>query len=148
MQRVFGRSRRPAVALDAVWARVAAPTARRAGSPPARPPPLCARSPPPLPRSPLSWLAPSPPLRDPLPCLSPPSQSLVATEDFTHILRVLNTNVDGKQRIAYALTAIKGIGRRYANICCKKAEVDLNLRYVATGSRGAVVGARRVRNLR
>ncbi|KAL6767774.1 40S ribosomal protein S18 [Auxenochlorella protothecoides] len=54
--------------------------------------------------------------------------SLLATEDFTHILRVLNTNVDGKQKIQYALTAIRGIGRRYSNICCKKAEVDLTRR--------------------
>jgi small subunit ribosomal protein S18e len=41
---------------------------------------------------------------------------------------VLNTNVDGKQKIMYALTAIRGIGRRFSNICCKKAEVDLNKR--------------------
>ncbi len=55
---------------------------------------------------------------------------MLATEDFTHILRVLNTNVDGKQKIQYALTAIRGIGRRYSNICCKKAEVDLTRRCV------------------
>lgn len=55
-------------------------------------------------------------------------QSLVGTDNFTHILRVLNTNVDGKQKIMYALTAIRGIGRRFSNICCKKAEVDLNKR--------------------
>ncbi|KAJ6954015.1 hypothetical protein NC652_005674 [Populus alba x Populus x berolinensis] len=34
--------------------------------------------------------------------------SLVANEDFQHILRVLNTNVDGKQKIMFALTSIKG----------------------------------------
>ena len=56
------------------------------------------------------------------------SQSLVGTDAFTHILRVLNTNVDGKEKIMYALTAIKGIGRRFSNICCKKAEVELNKR--------------------
>ncbi|ORZ30043.1 ribosomal protein S13p/S18e, partial [Catenaria anguillulae PL171] len=28
----------------------------------------------------------------------------------------------------YALTAIKGVGRRYANLVCKKAEVDTNKR--------------------
>lgn len=28
----------------------------------------------------------------------------------------------------YALTSIKGIGRRYANICCKKADVDMTKR--------------------
>jgi hypothetical protein len=32
----------------------------------------------------------------------------------------------------YALTQIKGVGRRYANILCKKADVDLNKRYIAT----------------
>ncbi|KAJ8450125.1 hypothetical protein Cgig2_033319 [Carnegiea gigantea] len=54
--------------------------------------------------------------------------SLVANEDFQHILRVLNTNVDGKQKIMFAMTSIKGIGRRYANICCKKADIDMNKR--------------------
>ncbi|GAY39738.1 hypothetical protein CUMW_046720 [Citrus unshiu] len=55
-------------------------------------------------------------------------KSLVANEDFQHILRVLNTNVDGKQKIMFALTSIKGIGRRLANIVCKKADVDMNKR--------------------
>ncbi|CAL9104039.1 unnamed protein product [Musa textilis] len=56
------------------------------------------------------------------------SYSLVANEDFQHILRVLNTNVDGKQKIMFALTSIKGVGRRFANIVCKKADVDMNKR--------------------
>ncbi len=30
----------------------------------------------------------------------------------------------------YALTKIKGVGRRYSNLVCKKADVDLNKRYV------------------
>ncbi|KAA3485121.1 40S ribosomal protein S18 [Gossypium australe] len=59
---------------------------------------------------------------------SPVKMSLVANEDFQHILRVLNTNVDGKQKIMFALTSIKGIGRRFANIVCKKADVDMNKR--------------------
>lgn len=42
---------------------------------------------------------------------------------------MLNTNVDGKQKIMFALTSIKGIGRRFANIVCKKADVDMNKRY-------------------
>lgn len=29
----------------------------------------------------------------------------------------------------FALTEIKGVGRRYANVVCKKADVDLNKRY-------------------
>jgi len=56
-------------------------------------------------------------------------QALVANEEFQHILRVLNTNVDGKQKIMFALTSIKGIGRRFANMVCKKADVDMNKRY-------------------
>ncbi|KAF2325200.1 hypothetical protein GH714_025148 [Hevea brasiliensis] len=54
--------------------------------------------------------------------------SLVTNEDFQHILRVLNTNVDGKQKIMFALTSIKGISRRFANIVCKKADVYMNKR--------------------
>ncbi|KAI7982200.1 40S ribosomal protein S18 [Camellia lanceoleosa] len=54
--------------------------------------------------------------------------SLVANEEFQHILRVQNTNVDGKQKIMFAMTSIKGIGRRFANIVCKKADVDMNKR--------------------
>merc|ERR1712179_342857 len=39
-----------------------------------------------------------------------------------------NTNIDGKRNIMFALTAIKGIGRRYANIVLKKANIDLTKR--------------------
>lgn len=56
------------------------------------------------------------------------SQALVIPEKFQHILRVLNTNIDGKQKIMFALTSIKGVGRRYANLVCKKADVDMNKR--------------------
>lgn len=59
-----------------------------------------------------------------------PTQSLMAEDSFQHILRVLNTNVDGKQKIMYALTSIKGLGRRFANLACKKAEIDMRKRYV------------------
>ena len=48
--------------------------------------------------------------------------------NFQHILRVLNTNLDGKVKVMFALTSIKGVGRRFSNIACKKAEVDLNKR--------------------
>jgi len=43
-------------------------------------------------------------------------------------VRLLNTNVEGKQKVMYALTKIKGVGRRYSNLVCKKADVDLNKR--------------------
>ena len=48
-----------------------------------------------------------------------------------HILRLLNTNVKGGGKIMFALTEIKGVGRRYANLVCKKADVDLNKRFVS-----------------
>ena len=44
---------------------------------------------------------------------------------------MLNTNIDGKQKVVYALTSIKGIGRRFATAVCKKAEVDIRKRYFA-----------------
>jgi len=47
---------------------------------------------------------------------------------FQHILRLLNTNVEGKTKVMFALTAIKGVGRRYSNLVCKKADVDLRKR--------------------
>ncbi|KKA20168.1 Ribosomal protein S13p/S18e [Rasamsonia emersonii CBS 393.64] len=60
--------------------------------------------------------------------------SLVSGEksNFQYILRLLNTNVDGKQKIMYALTRIKGVGRRYSNLVCKKADVDLTKRCVGS----------------
>lgn len=55
-------------------------------------------------------------------------QSLVIPEKFQHILRILSTNIDGKRKVMFAMTAIKGIGRRFSNIVLKKADVDLNKR--------------------
>ena len=50
------------------------------------------------------------------------------TENFQHIIRVANTNVDGRVKIMYAITKIRGIGRRMASLILKKAEIDLNMR--------------------
>ncbi|VTJ71950.1 Hypothetical predicted protein [Marmota monax] len=62
-------------------------------------------------------------------CISPISfQSLVIPEKFQHILRVLNTNIDGRRKIAFAITAIKGVGRRYAHVVLRKADIDLTKR--------------------
>ena len=35
---------------------------------------------------------------------------------FQHILRILNTNIDGRKKVMFAVTSIKGVGRRFANI--------------------------------
>ncbi|KAL5274753.1 RpS18 family protein [Megaselia abdita] len=54
--------------------------------------------------------------------------SLVIPEKFQHILRVMNTNIDGKRKAPVAMTAIKGVGRRYSTIVLKKADVDCTKR--------------------
>ena len=51
--------------------------------------------------------------------------ALVSADKFQHILRVQNTNIDGQRNIQFAMTAIKGIGRRFSNIICKKADIDI-----------------------
>ncbi|KAF9622641.1 hypothetical protein IFM89_032540 [Coptis chinensis] len=43
-------------------------------------------------------------------------------EDFQHNLRVLNTNVDGKKKILFALTSLSKV----LVVVCKKADVDMN----------------------
>eukprot|EP00010_Vexillifera_abyssalis_P005313 CAMPEP_0201560392 /NCGR_PEP_ID=MMETSP0173_2-20130828/78245_1 /ASSEMBLY_ACC=CAM_ASM_000268 /TAXON_ID=218659 /ORGANISM="Vexillifera sp., Strain DIVA3 564/2" /LENGTH=155 /DNA_ID=CAMNT_0047974839 /DNA_START=499 /DNA_END=966 /DNA_ORIENTATION=+ len=55
--------------------------------------------------------------------------ALVFPEDeFSHMRRILNTNIDGSKKVVYALTAIRGVGRRFSCIVCKKAGVDLSKR--------------------
>ena len=49
-------------------------------------------------------------------------------DEFKHILRILNTNVDGKRTVSYALRKIKGVGRRFAYLICKILKVSSNLR--------------------
>jgi small subunit ribosomal protein S18e len=44
---------------------------------------------------------------------------LEKADQFRHIIRILNTNVEGKQRLAYGVRSIKGIGRRFAIQICK-----------------------------
>merc|ERR1711924_325835 len=40
----------------------------------------------------------------------------------------MGTNVDGRVKIMYAITKIRGIGRRMASLILKKAEIDQNKR--------------------
>merc|ERR1711928_179135 len=54
--------------------------------------------------------------------------SLVVPEKFQHILRILNTNIDGRIKVMFAITSIKGVGRRYANIVLKKADIEVTKR--------------------
>ena len=50
------------------------------------------------------------------------------SSEFQHILRVLNTNIEGKRKVMFAMTKITGIGKRFSNLICKKAEVDVDRR--------------------
>ena len=45
--------------------------------------------------------------------------------EFTHILRVQNTNINGKQKAPFGLRQIKGIGRRFAILAMKIAQIDV-----------------------
>lgn len=44
--------------------------------------------------------------------------------EFRHIVRVANTDLDGKKHILYAMTKIKGVGIMYANMALAVAGVD------------------------
>jgi len=64
---------------------------------------------------------------------------------FQHILRLLNTNVDGKDKIMFALTKIKGVGRRYSNVVIKKVasapKIRLISRLMLTSTNGSLTSA-------
>uniref|UniRef100_A0A8I4A1D9 Small ribosomal subunit protein uS13 n=1 Tax=Callithrix jacchus TaxID=9483 RepID=A0A8I4A1D9_CALJA len=49
--------------------------------------------------------------------------SLVIPEKFQDILRVLNTNIDARRKIAFAITTIKGVDRRHAHVVLRKADI-------------------------
>ena len=53
------------------------------------------------------------------------SLQVVKDEDYTHILRIQNTNVKGHVRAQFALKGIKGIGRRISGAILKVAGIDL-----------------------
>ncbi|KAI5180394.1 small subunit ribosomal protein S18e [Nematocida sp. AWRm80] len=44
------------------------------------------------------------------------------------IIRIFNTNINGRAKIIKSLTGIKGIGLRMATLLCKRAEIDTSLR--------------------
>merc|ERR1711970_466354 len=54
--------------------------------------------------------------------------AFVNAEEFQHILRVQNTNIDGNIKITHAMTSIRGMDRRFTDLCLKKAEIDRSKR--------------------
>lgn len=45
-------------------------------------------------------------------------------ENYKHIVRVVNTDLDGSKPILHSIRKIKGIGAMYANMVCTLAKVD------------------------
>eukprot|EP01059_Diplonema_ambulator_P009504 TRINITY_DN193_c0_g5_i1.p1 TRINITY_DN193_c0_g5~~TRINITY_DN193_c0_g5_i1.p1 ORF type:complete len:154 (+),score=45.82 TRINITY_DN193_c0_g5_i1:49-510(+) len=58
----------------------------------------------------------------------------LAGEEFQHMLRVMNTNVDGKRKVPYAMRMVKGVGRRIATVACQRAGVDPHRRAGTLGN--------------
>ncbi len=58
------------------------------------------------------------------------SQSFVIenSENFEHIIRIMNSNLEGKRRVVNALCGIMGLGRRMSFLICKIAKIDVNKR--------------------
>jgi len=50
------------------------------------------------------------------------------SKEFRHIIRVAGADLDGTQKVAYALMNINGVGIRLANIIVKKAGINSETR--------------------
>lgn len=57
-----------------------------------------------------------------------PRQAQFNPEEIQHIIRLYNTNIDGTKKTAFALTAIRGIGKRFGKAVVSRAGVSLNKR--------------------
>ena len=49
-------------------------------------------------------------------------------KNFEHIIRIMNSNLEGKRKVVNALCGIMGLGRRMAFLICKLAKIDVNKR--------------------
>jgi small subunit ribosomal protein S13 len=50
------------------------------------------------------------------------------SKEFRHIIRIVGADLEGAQKVGYALTGVKGIGIRLANVIVQKAGVDPQIR--------------------
>ena len=48
--------------------------------------------------------------------------------DFRHLVRLVNTDLDGKKNVGTALAYVPGVGKRLAYIVCREANVDPSVR--------------------
>lgn len=53
---------------------------------------------------------------------------LTDASQMQDIIRMFNTNIDGRAKVVKALTDIKGIGPRMAAMLCRRAGIDMALR--------------------
>jgi hypothetical protein len=51
-------------------------------------------------------------------------------DNFKHILRILNTKIEGTRTVPYAIEAINGIGRRFGYLICKILRINPRMRAV------------------
>ncbi|MFH0875897.1 MAG: 30S ribosomal protein S13 [archaeon] len=51
---------------------------------------------------------------------------MVNIENFRHIVRLVNTDLDGNKPVYMAIRKIKGVGFMYANLVCHLSGVDRN----------------------
>lgn len=49
-------------------------------------------------------------------------------DEIQHIIRLYNTNIDGTKKTSYALTAVRGIGKRFGKAVVSRAGVSLQKR--------------------
>lgn len=49
-------------------------------------------------------------------------------DNFKHILRILNTNIEGVRTVPYAIEAIEGVGRRFGFLICKILRINPRMR--------------------
>jgi small subunit ribosomal protein S13 len=49
----------------------------------------------------------------------------LAVPEMRHLVRILNTDLDGKKTISFALAKIKGVGISFAHAACRVAKVNV-----------------------
>lgn len=49
-------------------------------------------------------------------------------QEFRHLIRIMNTDLEGKRQVGIALRNIKGIGFQFASTICKLSKIDRNKR--------------------
>jgi small subunit ribosomal protein S13 len=56
---------------------------------------------------------------------TPQQAKPAATPEIRHLVRIANTDLDGKKSIGFVLADIKGVGIPFAHAACRKAGIDV-----------------------